>query len=102
MAITSTQSIKFSNEQARVLARRLFDAYSAAKDVLVLWNAQGHSAAIPNDAGEVLSDTAATDGRTVITGADIHLVMVRATELVADYEATSNAKLNSVAKPSNN
>jgi hypothetical protein len=43
-------------------------------------------------------DGAATDGRNVITGAKATSIITRAMEFITDYEAGSNAKLNTVVQ----
>jgi hypothetical protein len=45
---------------------------------------------------DVIVDGAATDGRSVITGAKATSIITRAQEIITDYEAASNAKLNTV------
>jgi len=56
----------------------------------------------PNDAAEVLKDTAYGtdgtdgDGRPVVNGADLIGVVVRASEFVTSYEKNSKAKLNTI------
>ena len=95
MAITSPQAIKFSNEKIRVAADRLAQAYNFANIVIDEWNS-GASADFPNDGAEVLQDGADVDGRPIVDGAELHLLITRLTELQTDYEATSNAKLNTI------
>ena len=55
------------------------------------------STKFPNDASPVM-DGAQTDGRPVITGAMVNNIVNRAQEIITDYEATSSAKLNTVAQ----
>ncbi|MDB4786210.1 hypothetical protein OAG36_00600 [bacterium] len=99
MAITDPAAIKWSNEKARVAADKLVQAYNFAVQVQSEWNS-GMSSEFPNDSSIVedgAHDTATRpDGRTEITGADVNNVMVRAGEIITDYEATSNAKLNTL------
>lgn len=97
MAVTSPQAIAFSNGMIRSFADHASQRYWEAKALVEAWNAQGMSALFPNDTTAV-SDGAATDGRPLITGADVTNVVTRAMELITDYEATSNAKLNTIAK----
>ena len=71
--------------------------YFRAKAIVDQWNAQSLSAVIPNDASPIM-DGADTDGRSLITGANVTNIITRAMEVIADYEAGSNAKLNTVLK----
>ena len=101
MAITDASAIKFSNEKIRVAADKLYGAYLFAKEVITDWNAVSMSTLITNTS-DVISDGSITDGRTQITGAEATSVITRLQELVTDYEASSNSKLNTVVKPSVN
>ena len=101
MAITDSSAIKFSNEKIRVAADRLFGAYLFAKQVVTEWNAVNMSSLITNTS-DIISDNSNIDGRTQITGIDATNVITRLQELISDYEASSNAKLNTVTKPSVN
>lgn len=96
MPIDSPQAVRFSNERIRVAADRLAQAYNYAREVVDEWNAAGGTTLIPNDAGQTVIDGADTDGRPIITGADVNNVINRLSELINDYQATGNAKLNTV------
>ena len=93
--ITNTQAVKFCNEKVRTVADRMAQLYYAAKAVVDEWNSNSLSGVIPNTT-DVVVDGAATDGRFIITGAKATSIITRAQEVVADYEAGSNAKLNTV------
>ena len=93
--ITNVQAIQFCNEQIRPLANRMAQLYYDAKGVVDEWNANSLSAVIPNTS-DVIVDGSATDGRPIITGAKATNIVTRAQEVIADYEASSNAKLNTV------
>jgi hypothetical protein len=92
--ITNPQAIAFENTMGRAYAERMYGAYIAAKELVSIWNAQSLSAVIPNTSTDVFSDGAQTDGRPIVTGANMTNIITRAQELITDYEATSNAKLN--------
>ena len=100
--ITNPQSVKFCNEQIRIAADRLAQAYYHASEVVDLWFAQGHNTTITDNALDTVIDGSTEDGRTVITGADVHAMTTLLAELVADYEANSNDKLNVINKVSVN
>src|SRR3990172_2928615 len=101
MAITNVSAVKFSNEKIRVAADKMFGLYLWAKQVVDEWNATSMSALITNTS-DVMMDNSDVDGRTQITGADATNVITRLQEIITDYEVTSNAKLNTVVKPSVN
>lgn len=97
--ITNPEVIDFSNSEIRRAADRLAVAYYHAIQMRDIWIARGYGASVPNDASPVV-DGAATDGRPAITGVDIHNMINRLGELIADYEANSNAKLNTILRVS--
>jgi len=98
MAITNPQAVAFSNERVRALADKAAAYYWAAKAFLLEWDAAGIGAVIPNDAGELMVDGSATDGRTPITGAGVNGLKGHVALMVADLEANANAKLNILLK----
>lgn len=91
--ITNPQAVRFCNEQARTLADAAAAYYWKAKSVLAEWNSTGMSSLLPNTSDPVI-DGSATDGRTVITGANVNGLINHVQAMVADLEANSNAKLN--------
>jgi hypothetical protein len=93
--ITDPEAIKFSNELIRPMADDFAQRYYQCKRIVNEWNAKSMSAKIPNNAN-VIIDGSATDGRHVITGVMATAIITRAQEHIADYEATSQAKLNTV------
>lgn len=98
MPVDNPTAVRFANERVRVLADKLAQAYYLAKLVQQEWYATDMTSLFPAEGGNVL-DGSATDGRHVITAADVLLLITRASELTTDYEATSNAKLNTILKP---
>ena len=96
MDITNAEAVKFCNERVRCAADKLAQCYYYAKLVQQEWNANNMAALIPNDAGDTVIDGSATDGRHVISGADATNIITRCGELVTDYEASTNAKLNTI------
>ncbi len=93
--ISDPQAVRFCNEKVRVAADKLAQAYNCANQVLDEWTARGGVALVPNSADAVL-DGSATDGRPPITGADTNNIIKRLSELIADYDALSAAKLNTI------
>ena len=89
MATAKAQSFA---HRARAAATRLEIAYREAKRLSQDWYANDHATDIPNNAA-LLDDGNAT---LPITNADVYNLVTRCDELIADYEATSNAKLNTV------
>jgi hypothetical protein len=96
MATTANaQAIAFVNNMARRYADAEAQAYNTAKALNAFWNANSVSGVVPNDATIIL-DGAATDGRQIVTGAQTTNVVTRCQEKIADYEANSSAKLNTI------
>jgi hypothetical protein len=99
--ISDPQAVRFCNERVRPAADRFAQLYWWAKAVAAEWEAQGIAAKIPNDASVIL-DGAATDGRPIITGADVNTMAARVAEFIALLEATGSAKLSQILKVSVN
>lgn len=95
--ITNPQAILFCNSQVRVMADKMNSSYATAKSIVNNWNALSMSSIITNDTSPII-DGSSTDGRSPITGAMATAIITRALEIIADYEATSNAKLNTVVQ----
>lgn len=95
--IIDPTAVNFCNTKVRPMADILSKHYWQAKALVATWNAQSLSAIIPNTTDEVI-DGARQDGRAVITGIKVTAIITRCTEIIADYEATSNAKLNTVVQ----
>lgn len=103
MAIINPEAIKFSNEKVRVAADKLAQLYYLAKIVKQEWDANSISSLITNTSdiirdGASPSDDIGTggDGRHVISGIDATAIITRCNEIITDFEATSNAKLNTI------
>ena len=99
--ITNEQAVRFCDENVRVMADSLSQAYFTAKSLLADWDGLSMSSLICNDSSPIkdaANPTAkvAADGRPPIVGSDVHNLVNRASEIVADFEANSNAKLNAV------
>jgi hypothetical protein len=95
--ITDAEAVRFCNEWARPAADRLAQRYYTAKALVNEWNARTMSTKIPNTADVIVDGSGgAGDGRPGVTAAQITAIITRAQEIAADYEATSNAKLNTV------
>ena len=97
MANTNPQVIAFCNAHVRPMADSMAANYWTAKKIVTEWNSLNLAALILND-GTLIADGSATDGRSPISGTMVTNIIVRATEIVTDYEAAGNAKLNTVAQ----
>jgi len=94
------QAVKFVNERVRPLADALARAYYLAEATRDEWYANNLGTIFPFE--DTVQDGSATDGRHPLTGSDVVLLINRAEELIADYAASSNAKLNTILKPAVN
>ena len=94
--VTDSEAVSFANNKVRPMADRLAQTYYACKEVKNEWDANNLGGTVmPINGGNVV-DGSATDGRHPITGNDVHGVIARCNDLVTDYEALVNTKLNSV------
>lgn len=101
MAITDPQSVLFANQKVRPLADSLSQFYWRAKSVLQQYNSTALLTSITNDSS-IIVDGSATDGRTVLTGSDVVVMLSLIQGLVNQFEANSNLQLNQLTKPSVN
>ena len=99
--IVNPVAVKFCNEKIRPAAETLAQAYYTLKRLLDEWSALNLANVVTNTADPVV-DGAMADGRPPLTGARANTIITRATEFVADLEANSAAKLNSVIRVSVN
>jgi hypothetical protein len=95
--MTTTPKAASFAHRARATATRLEIAYRDAKRLSQDWYANNHAAGIPFDT-EPLDDGNAT---MPITNMDVYGMINRCDELIADFEAGNNAKLNTVLKLAN-
>lgn len=68
--------------------------YRSCKQFVAAWQAGGMGAVFGVSNSDVVVDGAASDGRHPLTSFDANNVYNRAAEVVADYEASANTKLN--------
>lgn len=97
MSINNPQAIKFCNENIRVAADKLAQAYYFAKVVMDEWSANNLGTLLPIDGGNV-EDGAISDGRPVITGNDVTVMTYALNSLISDFEASNKTKLNSILR----
>lgn len=97
MAVTNVQAITFSNSQIRLIADRFMQLYWFAKAASSDWTAKDLASIIPNDS-TVMTDGAATDGRTIITSGDVNIIVAHLNTFIADLEASANLKRNQIDK----
>ena len=95
--INNVQAVKFCNEKVRTAADRFAQLYWWAKIVSEEWVSQGIGSMFPND-DSVVMDGSAIDGRTILTGADVHILAGNVVAFIADLEANGNLKLNQISK----
>ena len=99
--IDNPQAVKFCNENIRIAADKIAHVYYFAKATVDEWvaNNMGEKIPVSND---IIDDGSITDGRPVITGNDVTVMMYALQNLVADFEASDKSKLNSILKISPN
>ena len=94
--IDNPEAVRFCNERVRTAADKLAQLYYTAKSVSQEWAANDLGSVIAYNNADLVVDGSATDGRHPISGIDVNNLVTRLTELVADMEANSSAKLNTV------
>lgn len=96
MAITSTEAIKFSNEQVRPLSEKMRNLYYELKSMVADWN-NGDSANFPVDDQDMLEDGREVNGVSRLSGNDVNLFISQAQAYIAQIEGAG--VLNVVSKP---
>lgn len=91
--ITNPQAIAFCNNEARPSFDDAITLYWTAKRIIADWTALSMSSLIANDTSPVM-DGASTDGRPLITGANVNILIANLTTFVTSMEATSNLLFN--------
>lgn len=95
MSITNPEAVRFCNERVRPAADATAQLYYQLKALKDEWFAASMGDLITVEGGGI-DDGSDLDGRHGITGTDVINLITRAIELVNDYEANSNAKLNTI------
>jgi len=98
--IDNVEIVKFSNEKCRPLADLVAGAFQAILNFKQLWEAKGIGDLVP-DTNEIIDDGAALDGRTQISGADLHKIKILCDDLVS-MGVGENTKIPTVLKVSVN
>jgi len=98
MANTNPQAVRICNEKIRNLADKAGQFYNLCKAYQAEALAENWSAMFVGGSGNVISDGAETDGRSVITDADVTSFIAFIGAQITAYEATSNANRNLVMK----
>ena len=91
--ITDPEAVRFCNDEVRRFNDLLVVAYRTAKQIKLDYDNKGMGAIFTNNS-DVVVDGSATDGRHKVTTFDVNVVLARANEIITDYEASSNTKLN--------
>lgn len=94
--IDNPEAVAFCNSRLRPAYDRFAQLYYEAKGLYQEWTANGLGTIIAYDNADLVVDGSASDGRHPISGVDVNNFMTRLGELIADMEANTNAKLNTV------
>lgn len=81
--ITNPSAVKFCNERVRVLADQIARVHTTIGLLAAEWEAKGLGDLIPDDAKEIVEDGSSVDGRTPISGADVHQMLSLVKDLLA-------------------
>jgi len=92
--ITNPEVVKFANEKIRRLNDMHVAHYRTCKEFKAEWDTLGYGAIFAVSNSDVVVDGAPADGRHAMTSFDANNAYNRASEVVADYEANTNTKLN--------
>jgi hypothetical protein len=100
---TNAQAVKVANEKIRPACDRILQTYFYMKSLQAEFAGQGWAALFPtaDPTGELI-DGARSDGRKVITNADVNAAITALGAFLTFMEATSNQQLNRFLVPSVN
>ena len=96
MEIDNVQAIRFCNEVIRPLADQAAQLNMRAISMIDQWFAQELGNIIPNDTGQYIMDGSDSDGRPIMSGADVVNLVTFAMGYRDDLAASGNAKLNAI------
>lgn len=97
--ISNPQAVFFVNNRIRRMADHLAQAYFEAKQVKAIYTGEGIGDLLGATGSDKILDgshstAASPDGRPPITVFNVNTIMARIDEVIADYEANTNLKLN--------
>lgn len=92
--ITTPEAVNFANNYIRRMNDMQVAHYRTCKQFVAMWQAASMGTVFGVSNADVVVDGAATDGRRPMTSFDANNVYNRAAAVVADYEASTNTKLN--------
>jgi predicted TPR repeat methyltransferase len=97
--INDIQAVTFCNTKLRMVADVLQTAVESSQTMTAYWNAHPELGTLftNNMSGKVL-DGAATDGRPIITGNDVLIMIGLLNTLVSEYAANSNQNMNGLLR----
>lgn len=95
--ITDASALAFVAGRVKPNADMLAAQYWAAKRTVSEWNARNLSSVIPNTSDVIVDGTSQQ-----LTGIQATAIITRLMEIITDYEAASNAKLNTVLQAAPN
>ncbi len=98
MPNTNPQAILIANSKVRVCADRFGQLYNFCKALQAEAIAESWTTLFTGGAGNVLIDGSETDGRTIITDADVTSFITDVSSFITDMEASSNARRNRALK----
>jgi hypothetical protein len=96
MAATDQNVINFARAYLRPMAAERLQDYYSAKKFISVWGVRGITAALGTPSGAIINDGANQSGNNdyIITDNDMINLWNRCNDIITDFEATSNAKLN--------
>lgn len=98
MPNTNPQAVRVANDKIRPLADRFGQLFNLCKALQAEAVAEGWTGMYTGGAGNVIMDGSETDGRSVITDADVAAFITDVSSFITDMEANSNARRNRALK----
>lgn len=98
---TNPQAIFVVNNHIRPAADKFAQLYNRCKALAAEASAENWAALFPNNA-DIIIDGAASDGRAIITNADVNVFITIITGYITFMEQNSNANRNNVFKIATN
>lgn len=95
--IEDPRAVKFANERIRPLADKVASMWMALQAVGAEFQAKGIADVVPDKPDEIVADGSDVDGRTPISGHDIHQMIALIADLVTMGNG-DNSKIPTVLK----
>ncbi len=98
MAIETPEAIRLANEDVRPLADLVAGAFQSLDVFVKKFDGKSFGQLFPDDTKQIIADGSDTDGRTPISGADVHVLYELAKALTQESIGEISKRMPTVLK----